>query len=50
MTLRSQESLCYICDGLSVVHLLRSEGGNVYKKIAEIYDRKREKEETGTEA
>lgn len=50
VTLRSQESLCYICDGLSVVHLLRSEGGNVYKKIAEIYDRKREKEETGTEA
>ena len=39
VTLRSQENLCYICDGLSVVYLLRSIGGNVYQKIAEIYGR-----------
>lgn len=39
VTLRSQENLCYICDGLSVVYLLRSKGENVYQKIAEIYGR-----------
>ena len=35
------ENLCYICDGLSIVYLLRSNEKNVYQKIAEIYDRKR---------
>jgi len=51
ITLRSQENLCYICDGLSVVHLLRSQGGNVYQKIADIYDRKRPLEkDKGTNA
>lgn len=41
VTLRSQENLCYICDGLSIVYLLRSNEENVYQKIAEIYDRER---------
>ena len=39
VTLRSQENLCCICDGLSIVYLLRSKEENVYQKIAEIYDR-----------
>ena len=39
VTLRSQKNLCYICDGLSIVYLLRSNEENVYQKIAEIYDR-----------
>lgn len=50
VTLRSYENLCCICDGLSVVYLLRSQGENVYQKIAEIYRRKRPprtKEEAG---
>lgn len=54
VTLRSQENLCCICDGLSVVHLLRSEGGNVYREISDIYNRRRpprKKEQlTGTTA
>ena len=41
VTLRSQENLCYICDGLSIVYLLRSNEENVYQKIAEIYGRER---------
>ena len=41
VTLRSQENLCYICDGLSIVYLLHSNEENVYQKIAEIYDRER---------
>ena len=41
VTLRSQKNLCYICDGLSIVYLLRSNEENVYQKIAEIYDRER---------
>lgn len=41
VTLRSYENLCCICDGLSVVYLLRSQGKNAYQKIAEIYRRKR---------
>ena len=41
VTLRSQENLCYICDGLSIVYLLRSKEENVYQKIAEIYGRER---------
>jgi len=55
VTLRSYENLCCICDGLSVVYLLRSQGENVYQKTAEIYGRKRPprekaKEETGVMA
>lgn len=53
VTLRSYENLCCICDGLSVVYLLRSQGENVYQKIAEIYRRKRPtrtKEEAGVMA
>lgn len=34
VTLRSQENLCYICDGLSIVYLLRSNEENVYQKMA----------------
>lgn len=41
VTLRSYENLCFICDGLSVVYLLRSQSENVYQKTAEIYRRKR---------
>ena len=41
VTLRSQENLCYICDSLSIVLLLRSNGENVCKEIAEIYGRER---------
>lgn len=41
VTLRSQENLCYICDGLSTVYLLRSNGENVYQRIAEIYSHER---------
>lgn len=50
VTLRSQENLCYICDGLSVVYLLRANEENVYQKISEIYGRRRPprvKKETG---
>lgn len=55
ITLRSQESLGYICDGLSVVYLLRSQKeGSVYKEICNIYSRKRpvkpQAETTGTNA
>lgn len=41
ITLRSQESLCRICDGLSIVYLLRSKEGNVYQEIVDIYERRR---------
>lgn len=51
ITLRSQDNLCHICDGLSVVHLLRRDGGNVFQKIADIYERERPpKKEKGTDA
>lgn len=54
ITLRSQKSLEYICDGLSIVYLLRSKEESVYKKICDIYSRKRpissRKELTGTDA
>ena len=54
ITLRSQKSLEYICDGLSIVYLLRSKEESVYKKICDIYSRKRSissrKELTGTDA
>ncbi len=41
VTLRSYENLCYICDGLSILHLLRAKGENVYQGVSEIYDRRR---------
>lgn len=42
ITLRSQAQLGYICDGLSVVHLLRTKkDGSVYQEIADIYERQR---------
>lgn len=54
ITLRSQKSLEYICDGLSIVYLLRSKEKSVYKEICNIYNRKRpiksQKELTGTDA
>jgi len=51
VTLRSQENLCYICDSLSIVYLLRSNEENVYQKIAEIYGRERpSKSENKTDA
>lgn len=40
ITLRSQSSLGYICDGLSIVYLLRSKGGSTYQKISDIFGRK----------
>lgn len=46
--LRSLENLCYICDGLSIVYLLRSSEENVYQKIAEIYGRERPPKSEGT--
>ncbi|MCI9338842.1 MAG: hypothetical protein HFH93_15180 [Lachnospiraceae bacterium] len=53
VTFRSQDNLCYICDGLSVVYLLRADGENVCRKICEIYERQRppkEKEGADTKA
>lgn len=47
VTLRSQKNLCYICNGLSIVYLLRSNEENVYQKIAEIYDRERPSKSEG---
>lgn len=41
VTLRSQENLSYICDGLSVVYLLRANDENVYERICEIYGRRK---------
>ena len=39
--LRSMENLGYICDGLSIVYLLRSQEGSVYQGIADIFERKK---------
>ena len=40
ITLRSHNNLGYICDGLSIVYLLRAKStGSVYREIADIYDR-----------
>ncbi len=54
ITLRSQESLNAICDGLSIVYLLRSRNEDVYQKISEMYERKRplqiKQEEVAAEA
>ena len=41
ITLHSQDNLCYICDGLSIVYLLRSKNADVYREISEMYRRKR---------
>ena len=38
---RSHESLDYTCDGLSIVHLLRTKDDSVYQRIAEIFERKK---------
>lgn len=54
ITLRSQESLNAICDGLRIVYLLRSRKEDVYQKISEMYERKRQlqikQEEVAAEA
>lgn len=52
IVLRSKENLGYICDGLSIVYLLRSQKGSIYQEIADIFERKKppkldHKEETG---
>lgn len=39
--LRSQRNLGYICDSLSTVHLLRTNGENVYQEVAAVFERKR---------
>lgn len=41
IALRSKENLGYICDGLSIVYLLRSKEASVYQAIADIFERKR---------
>ncbi|MDC7286917.1 hypothetical protein NXH76_03825 [Blautia schinkii] len=41
MVFRSQENPNYVCDGLSVVHLLRAKEGSTYQKIADIFRRKK---------
>ena len=41
MVLRSQRNLGYICDSLSTVHLLRTNGENVYQEVAAVFERKR---------
>lgn len=40
MVLRSQKNLEYICDGLSTVHLLRTNMENVYLGVAAIFERR----------
>lgn len=39
ITLRSQDNLGYICDGLSIVYLLRQKEKSVFREIANIYER-----------
>lgn len=41
MAFRSQENMGYLCDGLSIVHLLRMKGSKVYPEIAGIFRRKK---------
>lgn len=41
MAFRSQESLNYVCDGLSVVYLLRNQADSVYQKISDIFCREK---------
>ena len=50
VTLRSQSNLEYICDGLSIVYLLRKKDGNVYHAISDIYGRKRPPKQKTKEA
>lgn len=50
MALRSQESLCYICDSLSTVYLLYSKGMDVYQEVSDIFERKRGKKESAAGA
>lgn len=50
VTLRSQENLCCICDGLSVVYLLRANDENVYERICEIYGRRKPPKAKETDA
>lgn len=37
MTFRSDDSLSYVCNGLSVIAMLRAQGKNLYKSMAEIF-------------
>ena len=37
ITLRSQDNLGYICDGLSIVYLLRQKEKSVFREISNIY-------------
>lgn len=39
ITLRSQDNLGYICDGLSIVYLLRQKRKSVFREISNIYER-----------
>lgn len=48
MVFRSQESLNYVCDGLSVVYLLRNQEGSVYEKITDIFRREKPAQKTST--
>ena len=41
ITLRSQDNLGYICDGLSIVYLLRQKEKSVFREISNIYERQR---------
>lgn len=50
-TIQTKSPLSVICDGLSVVYLLRANEENVNQKISEIYGRSRPpriKKEVGT--
>ena len=38
ITLRSHENLGYICNGLSIVYLLRAKEKSVYDEISRIYE------------
>jgi hypothetical protein len=37
MTFRSDDSLSYVCDCLSIIAMLRSQGKNLYQSMAEIF-------------
>lgn len=41
MVLRSQNNLGYICDGLSIVNLLRTKENSVYQEVSSIFERRR---------
>lgn len=40
IVLRSLESFCYFCDGLSVIYSLRHKNINLYELVSEIFRRK----------